>query len=347
MARAQSFEAKRTELAALCNEGALFQTRLYVALRFPGNTQSKVGSTTGPFSQFAFLRGKRVQGQSRDQLGHELNDTTLAFRSILESQGFETRNVGGNEVLKLIYRFINPERSRVIEFRDDTSRTIHSLADRLAVTDFLEGPEGLKLGQVPVKVGTLKSLPDSSIPCLAQSLATAPESFAFVLTVLMLPQTSERERLGRKQRLAQGMAGGNRVRNLVAETQLQEIEETLTAMISSGEKLVAASFHLFSIGEADEATHFSSLMNRAEELGPGCVWFEETVGAFPVFFGNLPFAPAFMSRPKRMLTSGLSDLFHSTVCPRVMNRRRLYLRAPTAVHWASLSLKSPPAPMRS
>ena len=52
----------------------------------------------------------------------------------------------------------------------------------------------------------------------------------------------------------------------------------------------------------------SRLIEEAEKLGPGCQWFEETVGAYPVFFGTFPFAPTHITRPKRMLSSTVSDL---------------------------------------
>ena len=52
----------------------------------------------------------------------------------------------------------------------------------------------------------------------------------------------------------------------------------------------------------------SKLIEEAERVGPGCQWFEETVGAVPVFFGTLPFAPTHLTRPKRMLSSAVSDI---------------------------------------
>lgn len=50
------------------------------------------------------------------------------------------------------------------------------------------------------------------------------------------------------------------------------------------------------------------LIEEGERIGPGCQWFEETVGAVPVFFGALPFAPTHLTRPKRMLSSAVADL---------------------------------------
>jgi len=50
------------------------------------------------------------------------------------------------------------------------------------------------------------------------------------------------------------------------------------------------------------------MIEEAEKLGPGCLWFEETVGAYPSFLGSMPFAPTHMTRSKRMLSSTVSDL---------------------------------------
>ena len=52
---------------------------------------------------------------------------------------------------------------------------------------------------------------------------------------------------------------------------------------------------------------FEQLLDECSKIGPGCQWFEETVGAYPVFFGILPFAPTFITRPKRVLASHLCD----------------------------------------
>ncbi|MCM0606269.1 MAG: hypothetical protein KA715_09275 [Xanthomonadaceae bacterium] len=52
---------------------------------------------------------------------------------------------------------------------------------------------------------------------------------------------------------------------------------------------------------------FEHLLDETSKIGSGCQWFEETVGAYPVFFSILPFAPTFITRPKRILASHLCD----------------------------------------
>ena len=104
------------------------------------------------------------------------------------------------------------------------------------------------------------------------------------------------------------MASGNQVRNLHAENQLHEIEETLSAMISRGERLLASSFHLITQETDGDSRRLDQLLDEGARLGPGCQWFEETVGAYPVFLGILPFAPTFITRPRRGLAPAISDL---------------------------------------
>lgn len=181
----------------------------------------------------------------------------------------------------------------------------YDLSEEIVLTDLVEESTGLRLGRTPIRIGTMKTFPETSVPCLLSMLSGINQEFQIVLTATVLDQNSEKEKLARKQRLMTGLAHGNQVRNLHAETQLSDVEDTLTSLLG-GEKLFAASFHVQARSEA--AAAIGGLLLECERLGAGCQCFEETVGAFPVFFSTLPFAPAFITRPKRVLGSVLSDL---------------------------------------
>jgi hypothetical protein len=343
-ARLHLFQAKESALGNDWNTGNLFQTKIYVTIRVAADYKTNAGGKTGAFSQISFLKKKVKQEKQAAVVLHELTESAQAMKTTLEAFGFTLEEVSSYERFNLIYKFLNPERSEVVPFRHDASLG-KCFSDQVALTDFIEGSPSLNLGRTKIRIGTLKNLPDSSLPCLMHRVSTSSYPLALVLTVLMLPQTAERERLGRKQRITQGMAAGNRVRNLVAETQLQEIEETLSAMISSGEKLLAASFHLITFEERDTKTStFGQILNQVEDLGAGCRWFEETVGAYPVFFGNLPFAPTFMPRPKRVLSSHLGDFLPLFGMPPGHERAEVLFQSPYQSNLGfSLFEKSPSA----
>jgi hypothetical protein len=235
------FESKKETLDVLWSQELLFQTRVYVTVRTSPYEKAKTGAQTGVFSHIIFNRESKAKFKSKGQIESETIQTFEQLKQGLESLSFEIQEMGGDEIFDITFRFLNPERKITKQISFDSAR---NLSEQMALSELIESRTGLTLGRTELKIGTLKTMPESSVPALMQSLATLGSSYHFVLTILILPQMQERERLSRKQRLAQGMSAGDRVRNLQAETQLQDIEETMTAMISSGEKLLATSAHV-------------------------------------------------------------------------------------------------------
>lgn len=303
--RVNLYRAKDDMLASLWESKALFQTRVYVTVRVAPEVKIVPSSKTSPLSFLNFAK-RKTQLKPESMIAKEVDELFSTLKLAFDTQGFETLKVNSKEKLKLIYEYLNPERTFPDNFSNPSST---DLSESVALTDFIETKRGLKLGKTSLHIGSLKSLPDNSIPCLLTPFSTQTVPFVFVETVLVLSQSQEKERLTRRQRLASGMASGNAVRNLVAEAQLQDIEQTLSTMIGSGEKLFAASFHII-VQEKDSVEtnlSFETLLAQGERIGAGCQWFEETVGAYPVFFGTLPFAPTFITRPKRLLSGSLAD----------------------------------------
>ena len=299
------FVAKEELIQKLGREGLFFETEVIVTLRLTPDFKVKVGSQLGGLSQFAFWRKKTGKSEKTSSfLAQELSAAASGFRGALASAGFDVQDLKDEERVALIFDHLNPTRRTQASPKPDDD-----LSERVALTDLIEARDGLSLGKTKVRIGSVKSLPESTVPALAHLLSGIALPFDFLCTLMVLPQIPERERLSRKQRLAQGMASGDRVRNLFAEAQLQEVEETLSAMIGRGERLLASSFHLITQESGEEKRgSLDILLDQAARLGPGCQWFEETVGAHPVFFGNLPLAPTYLTRPKRILAPALTDL---------------------------------------
>ncbi len=237
------FEAKKTATEQKFNLGMIFQTRCYLTLRvLPAFNPSK-NKTIGSFSHLGFwFTQKKTARRTRDQILVDLNSALTALNTGLSSLGFEAIHVSHEERMEVLYEWLNPERSQVLPAPVTNDST--TLSDQIGLTDLVENRSGLSLGRTELGIASLKSLPEFSIPAAMQELACANIPFSMSLTIYVLPQTQERERLLRKQRLAHGMASGNTVRNLLAEAQLRDIEDTLGALISSGEKLFAVSFQM-------------------------------------------------------------------------------------------------------
>jgi len=248
--RLQLLQAREALLKSEFLWGNVFQTRCYVTLRSLPDLAVKTGKNLGPFSYLAFssLQRRKTEYRGRAEILRDLEAGLVSLRAGLEAIGFDVAPVGHAERLKIIYEWMNPERSRSVAVPQEVGPS--SIADRVALTDLVEDRSGLALGRIDAKVVSLKALPEISIPAAMEGLAQAALPFSLILTVYVLPQTEERERLMRKQRMAQGMASGNAVRNLMAEAQLTDIESTLSALISSGERLLAVSFQLVGMTEA-------------------------------------------------------------------------------------------------
>lgn len=250
-ARQLLFDARKDFVERDLSEGKIFQTRCYLTLRMLPEYDPKPGKAMGPFSHFGFwFQGKKATQRSHDQV---LNDLTAAFETLssgLSALGFEISHVPHEERVQVIYEWLNPERSQALP--PPARLEGSNLSDELALTDLVENHSGLALGRTEIGIASLKTLPEFSVPAAMQTLSCSNIPFTVLVTIYVLPQTQERERLLRKQRLAQGMASGNTVRNLMAEAQLRDIEDTLGALISSGEKLFGVSFHITGIRENRE-----------------------------------------------------------------------------------------------
>ncbi len=249
VARQLLLDARKEVVKREFDRQAIFQTRCYLTLRVLPTFDANPGKAMGPLSHFGFwFQGNKAALRTREQI---LDDLQSAFETLstgLSALGFDVTHVPHEERMQVIYEWLNPERSKAIS--PPAVGQAPTLSDQLALTDLIENHSGLSLGRMGVEIASLKSLPEFSVPAAMQDLACSSIPFSMLVTIYVLPQTQERDRLLRKQRLAQGMASGNTVRNLMAEAQLRDIEDTLGALISSGEKLFGVSFHITGIKEA-------------------------------------------------------------------------------------------------
>lgn len=232
---------KKESLDRFWERGLLFQTRIYVTIRVLHEVNPKLSSKTGAFAHLIFNRDKKSeQLKLKNYIESETAQAYESLKQGFNSIYFETSELEEDEILETVFRFLNPD------YKIGKTHNLNSklnFSEQVTLSELIESKRSLTLGRTPLRIGTLKTAPESAIPALMRSLATLSCPFYLVLTFLVLPQTQEKERLSRKQRLTQGMASGDNVRNLHAETQLHDIEETLSSMISSGEKLLAMSAH--------------------------------------------------------------------------------------------------------
>ena len=247
-ARQSLFEFRRALLEKKFESGNVFQTRCYITLRILPVRKASLGKTLGGFAHLAsrLVKGVKHGARTRQEILHDLESGLGSLQVGLEALGFNVTSVAHEERMRVIYEWFNPERAKSLPA--PTELHGQTLSDRVALSDLIEDKAGLAIGRTRIAIASLKSLPEVSIPAAVSTLSSVPIAYSLFFTIYVLPQTEERERLIRKQRLAQGMASGNLVRNLMAEAQLKDIEDTLTSLISSGEKLLAGSFQMVGLG---------------------------------------------------------------------------------------------------
>lgn len=247
-ARELLFNSRKEAIETQLDQGLIFQTRCYLTLRVLPEFDPKPGRTMGPFAHFGYwFQNKKTLYRNRARIIEDLSSAFEALATGMSSIGFEVLQVPHEERMKLIYEWLNPERSQALPPPQPKPSTL--LSEQVGLSDLIETSSGVSLGRAEIEIASLKALPEISVPAAMQDLACAAIPFSMLFTLYVLPQTQERERLLRKQRLAQGMASGNMVRNLMAEAQLRDIEDTLGALISSGEKIFGVSFHMIGIKE--------------------------------------------------------------------------------------------------
>lgn len=308
-ARKSLFESRLELLKKREKTDPYFQTDILVTVRVTSERFRNPASLQGPLSFLSAFNRSKATRKSQIEVEAELGKISQGLRQSFETMEFEVSNVSPQERLSFIYRYLNPDRDQPMsEVVDTIDIDDLMISDYCSLTDMIETREGLQLGKSRIRIASLKNLPESSTPALFIPFAMQTQEFTLVTTTLILNQTNERERLSRRQRVTQALSAGTRVRNLQAETQLQDIEDTLIAMIARGEKLVSISHHFIMKEDKNDPFAFPKMLENAARSGSGSQWFEETVGAYPVFFSTLPFAPTFITRPKRVLSGVASDL---------------------------------------
>ena len=153
--------------------GALFQTDIFVTLRVSPEIKSRTMTRMGAFAHLAFWHPSK---KSTDKLFprslvQELGAVTETFRLGLESAGIDVVPIIEQEQTAKIAEFFNPDRLAQVLGSDPTESHPQNLSERVTLTDLIESKSGLALGKTRIRIGTLKHLPESTVPALMHLLS--------------------------------------------------------------------------------------------------------------------------------------------------------------------------------
>jgi len=306
----------------------LFKTSISLFL-YRRHSGEMSGGSHSIFKSF-FSKPKRFheirQKEHNDAL-KELMQTRDGMKQRLTGAGIRSENLSGPDAWQLIYRFMNPGRSKIEptpkmsalhreqEFLPEELSKVPSLAlasprEQAVFSSLIQGYDSFYLDGFYYRVVTLKTLPEFTHSALMGKLQGLSFPHRTYVHIKVPEQSQELSSLQSKRRMAHSMSmsSGGRVTDLESESKLQATEELLRELINTGQKIfyfqVAVLLKAETRDELDLQT--KATLSKIRELN-GAEGMSETVATFKVWKTLLPFGNTAMVRPKRVKTDNLAD----------------------------------------
>ena len=284
---------------------------------------------TSVLSSF-FQSPKKFQTVRRDQHERQEKDLRQAADgavSILSTMGIEATEMSAPDIEALIYRFLNPKRSRDVsapkinadhrgqEFtNEELSRlpelSLSSPREQLVFSDYIQGYDSFFADGLHHRVLTLKTMPEETHAALISRMTELPFHYWLDVHVKVPEQSKELSDLQAKRRMAHSMSASTngRATDLESEAQLSSTEELLRELIGTGQKIFYFQTTLLLRAESkdDLDTMTKAALQKFRELS-GAEGLAETVAGFKVFKTILPMGNVQSLRAKRVKTDNLAD----------------------------------------
>ena len=283
----------------------------------------------GFFKRF-FQSANQFQCMTRETFEkrmHTLEQTRLALVQGLAITGTECDDLTETNVRELIYRFLNPRRSRQLsaptfslahreqEFSADELKIAPELSlpsprEQFACSDLLVDHDSFILDGVHHRVLTLKTLPELTHSALIVMLLNLPFHYVLHCHIKVPLQSKELSQLQSKRRMAHSMSmsHGGRATDLESEAQLNSTEELLREILNTGQKILYTQIAIML--QADDRDELElktrAVLSKFRELN-GAEGIVESVASFPAWKTILPCGTTTMLRPKRIKTDNLAD----------------------------------------
>ena len=295
---------------------------LFIYLRVK-SAQSKITS---------FFTKPKIFDQVRrlefEQKAHELSQLCISIQGSLHTLGIESANLTSLETQALIYRVLNPLRSRTesqpklqtehrtqefspAELHAEPRLVSPSPREQLAFSDVIQGTDSFYLDGTYHRILTLKTLPEFTHSSLVSRLMQLPFHYTLSMQVLVPDQSKELSALQSKRRMAHSMSASHRgrVTDLESEAKLQSTEELLRELINTGQKIFYFQIAILIKSKRREEMELKTktVLSRIREMN-GAEGLVETVAGFKVFKTMLPAGNTTTVRAKRTKTENLADL---------------------------------------
>ncbi len=258
---------------------------------------------------------------------HSIGQTKIALIQSMMVTGVECLEMPESCIKEIIYRFLNPRRSRMIsapqignthreqeftfeELNIAPELTLPSPREQLTFSDLLVDYDSFLLDGVHHRVLTLKTLPELTHSAMIVNLLDLPFHYSLHCHIQVPTQSEELSQLQTKRRMAHSMSmsHGGRATDLESEAQLSATEELLREIINTGQKILYTQIALLLRADSVDELNFKTrtVLAKFRELN-GAEGIVETVSSLPAWKTLLPCGATKMLRPKRIKTDNMSD----------------------------------------
>jgi type-IV secretion system protein TraC len=313
-------EYRKEKLSEAQRNSELYKPELKVYLRTPmiGFKRASILKKKDAFSASAH----DAYAETLEVLSQNVDSLTSSF----QSYGLSCRQLEKDELVKSVYQFLNPKRSKteptpVIISQNDPDITgseewlaNQSPREQLVFGDLILGFNQYTLDSTYHRVITLKTLPEVTYAGQLAGFMRLPFHYDLLLSVEVPPQANEMAKLQQKRKMAHSLAvtQGGRASDLESETKLSSTEELIRELLSTGQRIYAS--QMVVILKAPATDDGNKKLNRQvrEVLSrfralQGAEGLEESVGAWKIIRSALPGAPLSLERARKTKTNNLAD----------------------------------------
>ena len=258
-------------LNAEMSNGRLLRPNLYAFVYRRYEAQKSSGPTSLLKSFFSSPKKfQAIKKEGHDVAERELRQAAENLRERLESNGLAAAPLSGEELWKMLFRFLNPKRAKMSsepkmtkDHRDQefsaselarvNSLTLASPREQLVFSDLVQGYDSFFMDGHYHRVLTLKTLPEFTHAALASRLMQLPFSHMVHVHVQVPEQSKELANLQARRRMAHSMSvtQGGRATDLESEARLHSTEELLRELINTGQKIFYFQMSVLTAGRVE------------------------------------------------------------------------------------------------
>lgn len=315
---------REESLTRSADQGQLYRPELFVYVRTPVVEAKKV-SIFKKKEVFSEETASAYQ-ETLEVLGQNIETLVSSF----EGLGLSCEELTREEMLRNVYGFLNPKRSRTepppkvktfgeSDIEKDVVEEVEWLAaqsprEQLVFGDLVLGFEQFTLDGFYHRVISLKTLPEMTYAGQLAHFLRLPFHYDLILSLDVPPQAAEMSKLQQKRKMAHSMAAtaGGKASDLESESKLSSTEELIRELLNTGQRIYAVQMCV--ILKAPATAEGAKRLNRdvREVLSrfralQGAEGLEESVGAWKILKGSLPAAPLSLERARKMKTNNLAD----------------------------------------